>query len=265
MIRLFVSDLDNTLFNREKKIEEKDKQAIRELIEAGVNICLASGRMDKELIEVMQELGVAAHRISQNGAFIYTCQNECLHSAAFDGHLARQLYEESLPFGLACFISQENEMIVPKKTEEIRAIEKRMKLLIEEQPTVIEEIGKTIYPSKLCFFGAIDKIKELERHINRKYQGKLDTFISDKDCIDFMPPGISKGAALRQLLNHLGLQPEEVACIGDSFNDVSMLRLTPHSFAMSHADPAVQKEANHFADSVADAAQWVLKHNRQLV
>jgi Cof subfamily protein (haloacid dehalogenase superfamily) len=262
MIRLFVSDLDNTLLNNDKNVEATDQAALRTLENEGVILCLASGRMDKELTRIADEIGINAHRISQNGAFLYTNENEKLHSAAFPGELARELYREALPFGLSCFINQENEMLVQENTSMIRAIEERMKMPVKEEPNVLEQIGKTIHPSKLCFFGEIDTIKKLERHINTKYRGQLDTFISDKDCIDFMPYGISKGAAIRKLIAQLDIKPEEVACIGDSFNDISMLQLTPHSFAMAGADPAVQKEAAHVVHSVAEAANWVLGFNR---
>jgi Cof subfamily protein (haloacid dehalogenase superfamily) len=262
MIRLFVSDLDNTLLNHEKRVTEADQAALRTLEREGVILCLASGRMDKELTRIAGEIGINAHRISQNGAFLYTKENEKLSSAVFPGELARQLYQEALPFGLSCFINQENDMLVKAKTPEIRAIEQRMKMPVKEDPHVPEQIGHSILPSKLCFFGDLETIKKLEQHINTKYRGQLDTFISDKDCIDFMPYGISKGAAIEKLIDRLGLKAEEVACIGDSFNDISMLRMTPHSFAMAGADPAVQKEAAHIVHSVAEAARWVLDFNR---
>lgn len=263
MIKLFVTDLDNTLFNDDKRINPEDRQAIRDLMAAGVHICLASGRMDKELIQVMQQLNGSFHRISQNGAFIYTNEDECLLSAAFKGDLARQLYEEAAPFGLAGFINVEDRMMIPAKTEAVKTIESRMFFPFEVHPGVLDEIGKTIQPSKLCFIGEIEKIKLLESTVREKFAGRLDTFISDKDCIDLMPPNISKGAGLQLLLDKLGLHPEESACIGDSYNDISMLRCTPHSFAMSNADKAVQKEASYVADSVAEAARWVLHYNEK--
>ncbi|SEN51631.1 HAD family hydrolase [Lihuaxuella thermophila] len=263
MIKLFVSDLDNTLFNDEKQISEDDRRAIRALMDAGIHICLASGRMDKELVSVMEQLGGSFHRISQNGAFVYTREGERLLAASFEGNLARHLYEAAAPFGLVGFISMEDRMLVPSVTEDVRRIESRMMFPVEEHPGVLEEIGTTIQPSKICFIGDIGKIRQLETRVHQQFPGRVDTFISDRDCIDLMPPNISKGAGLKRLLDKLDLKPHETACIGDSYNDISMLQLTPHSFAMFHADPEVQKEARHTAKSVAEAAEWVLDYNAQ--
>ena len=50
--------------------------------------------------------------------------------------------------------------------------------------------------------------------IDEKFHGKVSTFISAEQCLDVMPPNISKGSAISVLLKEFQLQPEEVACIG---------------------------------------------------
>lgn len=264
MIRLFVSDLDNTLFNEEKNVSPENREALHALMAEGIQICLASGRMDKELVNVMSQLNAKFHRISQNGAFIYDTDDQCLLSSHFDGDTARELYELAESYSLAGFINQEDSMFVKQKNELIKQIEAQMRMPIEEHPELLDGLGTSFLASKLCYFGNIEEIKKLEKAVNERFSDRVDSFISDRHCIDFMPPGISKGAGLKRLLDHLGLKEEEVACIGDSFNDVSMLRLTPHSFAMAGADPAVKQEASHVVNSVAEAAHWVLAFNRDI-
>jgi Cof subfamily protein (haloacid dehalogenase superfamily) len=262
MIKLFVSDLDNTLFNHEKQVAPQDQKALKSLMEAGLHIALASGRMDNELVNVMNLLDSRFHRISQNGAFIYTRDGHCLQSAAFSGELSRQIYKEAKSFELPCFITQENEMFVAEKTDTVLAIEKRMKLSVHVLPEMGEELGKTLFPSKITYFGELEQLKQLGGYIRRTFPSRVDSVISDKDCLDFMPPGISKGASLEKLADVFGLRPEEIATIGDSFNDVSMLRFTPHSFAMQHAPAEVKEQATHVVSSVYRAAEQVLEHNR---
>lgn len=263
MIRLFITDLDNTLFNEEKKVNDVDRKALHRLSEEGVSICLASGRMDKELVQVMRDVGGSFHRISQNGAFIYMAEGECLLSAQFEGDLAKRLYEAAEPYDLAAFFSIEDRMFVPQITDRIQAIEHRMFFPVEPMPNLLHEIGKTIFPSKICLIGDIEKIKRLDREIHAAFPGQVDTYISDKDILDFMPANISKGAAVLRLIDRLGISPEEVATIGDSYNDISMLKVTPYSFAMAHAVDDVRKEAARTVKSVAEAIDWVLHHNRE--
>ncbi|MBA4601911.1 Cof-type HAD-IIB family hydrolase [Thermoactinomyces mirandus] len=263
MIKLFVSDLDNTLFNHEKQVAPEDQKALKALMEAGLHIALASGRMDHELVKIGNLLQGRFHRISQNGAFIYTRDGECLQSVTFSGKLSRQIYREAKSFELPCFINLENEMFVAEKTDAVLAIKKRMKLSVQVLPEMDKELGKTLFPSKITCFGHPEKLRQLNRHIRQTFPSQVDSFISDRDCLDFMPPGISKGASLKKLADEFGFKPEEIVTIGDSFNDVSMLRLTPHSFAMQHAPAEVKQHATYVVSSVHEAAEQVLAHNRK--
>ena len=54
-------------------------------------------------------------------------------------------------------------------------------------------------------------------------------------------------------MEHLQIEANEVACIGDSFNDISMFEVTPHSFTLHHAHPYVKEKANHIVRSVEEA------------
>ena len=78
-----------------------------------------------------------------------------------------------------------------------------------------------------------------------------------------MPKGISKGNALLELMELKGYRPTEVATIGDSMNDISMLQVTPYSFAMSHSDNIIKQSSHYIVKSVAEAIEMVLKINEE--
>ena len=61
----------------------------------------------------------------------------------------------------------------------------------------------------------------------------------------------SKGSGLGALVSHLGLEQEEVACIGDGENDHPMFQAAGLRFAMGNA-----------VDSLKAAADVVLPSNR---
>ncbi|MNG28732.1 putative bifunctional phosphatase/peptidyl-prolyl cis-trans isomerase [compost metagenome] len=79
-----------------------------------------------------------------------------------------------------------------------------------------------------------------------------------------MPHQVSKGTSLLTLIEHLGFTPEETACFGDSFNDVSMFGITPHSFAMHTAHPDVKKQAAYTVTSVSEAIAHVFAFNEKM-
>lgn len=48
----------------------------------------------------------------------------------------------------------------------------------------------------------------------------------------------------------------------DSYNDIPMFSLTPHSFAMAQADDAVKEHAHYVVNTVKDAVNHVIAHNK---
>lgn len=60
--------------------------------------------------------------------------------------------------------------------------------------------------------------------------------------------GYSKGAMLRELKSLMGLQKDEVMCIGDGANDLSMFKESGLNFAFC-ANEILKKEATHCIDT----------------
>ncbi|MBD0692337.1 HAD-IIB family hydrolase [Streptomyces sp. CBMA123] len=56
---------------------------------------------------------------------------------------------------------------------------------------------------------------------------------------DVLPPGASKGNALRALATKLGWQPEQILVAGDSLNDLSLFRVGTHAVVVAGAEPAL--------------------------
>ncbi|WP_165873761.1 HAD family hydrolase [Baia soyae] len=263
MIQFFVTDLDNTLLNDQKEINPQDQLALEKLMAAGVKICLASGRSDHEIFSVMSHLEAKYHRISQNGAYVRTPEGVTLRSTVFEGDLAKRIYESAEEKNLFGFIATEDRILVTNRNHpSIPQIEEGLKIQFEEHPGALHEIGQQLQPSKLCYFGTEDQLHDLQSHIQHHFPNEVDSYISDVHCVDLMPKHVSKGTALAYLLDHLQIQPDSVACAGDSYNDISMFELIPHSFVMKHANPEVKAHAKREIQSVSEAVEWILQYNK---
>ncbi len=149
-----------------------------------------------------------------------------------------------------------------KKTPFIHELEQQVTMTSVEEPNLLQKIDDTIFPNKISVGGTKESLQLLQKKIDEKFHGKVSTFISAEQCLDVMPPNISKGSAISVLLKEFQLQPEEVACIGDSYNDIPMFALTPHSFAMAQADDAVKEHAHYVVNTVKDAVNHVIAHNK---
>lgn len=261
MIKLLVSDLDGTLIDKNKQVASHDLEALKKLRVHNVDICLASGRMDNEILEVAKVFGDQFHRVSQNGAFVITNEHVSLHSQTFEHELAKRLYESTCSDRNITIICSDNTNFVAQIDDVIRKIEERFFFPIKEEGDMVKAIGKSLVPSKISVLSHHEEILEMQKAIQDVFHEDVDTFVSEEGCLDIMPKNISKGNALLILLKHLQLDPEEIACIGDSFNDIPMFKLTPNSFAMWHGHEDVKKEASYVVERVSDAVKIILEKN----
>ncbi|MFF2479918.1 HAD family hydrolase [Paenibacillus sp. NPDC058071] len=261
MIKLIVSDLDGTLMDHTRSINGRDRQAVQKALDNGLELCIASGRMYAEIKTIMQSFEHRFHALGQNGATIYNKNQRLAAAYEFAPDISASLMEltqldDRFVHFVHCtddsyYTSQRNEVTLP--------YESRILISCKERVGLAADLAEDrLRSSKISFFGPIEGLLQLEAELNRRFSDQVETFISDKDCLDVMPKNVSKGASLTLLIEKLGLRPDEVACIGDSFNDLSMFAITPHSYAMagSHAD--VRSQASHAVASVADAIDDII-------
>ena len=80
---MLVTDLDGTLLNREAKLSERNKAAVRRAVEKGIPIVLCSGRFPAEgLADFWRELGLdvsglGAYQALRDGDLGLTTKNVC--------------------------------------------------------------------------------------------------------------------------------------------------------------------------------------------
>ena len=70
--------------------------------------------------------------------------------------------------------------------------------------------------------------------------------------LDLTPEGISKGSALEELRQKLGVEPFATVAIGDGRNDVEMLTWVARGVAMGHADEPVRAAADEVTGTIDD-------------
>ncbi|MEK4597548.1 Cof-type HAD-IIB family hydrolase [Bacillus sp. FSL R9-9497] len=253
MIKLFVSDLDDTLVYDVNHMQKEDERALCWLAEKGTNICFASGRFTHRIDEVVKRFAFPYYTTGLNGATMLLPDGNLFHESSFENVVAQEIYRYIHKKGLADIVCANEQRYTKRKNEHHHNFEAYMGVHIAEIEALEEEFGKTVHPAKLFIFGEEEKIVTLDQELRDTFQGEAEVFISGKRYVDIMPRGVSKGSALKRLMDHLQIEANEVACIGDSFNDISMFEVTPHSFTLHHAHPYVKEKANHIVRSVEEA------------
>jgi Cof subfamily protein (haloacid dehalogenase superfamily) len=80
------------------------------------------------------------------------------------------------------------------------------------------------------------------------------------DMLEILPPGASKGAALKMLLKDMKIPAEQVMALGDGENDIEMIQLAGVGVAVGNAHQKLKAVANHVvasndADGVGEAIE----------
>ena len=98
--KLFVTDMDGTLLNSERKISAGNKAMIKKAVEAGVIFTIATGRMYASALPFAKDLGVEVPIITYNGAVIKTTAGKEIFTSYLDEDLINRqaLHAYSLKF-----------------------------------------------------------------------------------------------------------------------------------------------------------------------
>jgi hypothetical protein len=70
-MRLFVTDLDGTLLDSEHRSTEFGIEALRKAVDAGIEVCIASGRSYADIMGKISGFGISPYVISSNGASLH--------------------------------------------------------------------------------------------------------------------------------------------------------------------------------------------------
>ncbi|MFG6149665.1 HAD family hydrolase [Halobacillus sp. B23F22_1] len=255
MIKLFISDLDGTLLGMNHYIKPHDIEALKKLKDKGIDLAVASGRMDHDIAQVLSKVGVSGHRISQNGAFVYHSNGEYIYSKSFEIDKAKEVMNFIKNEPMVKTVSTEDKIYTSEHNEWVDLISEQLFQDVIIEPDLMNRFGDHIIPAKITLHGKEDDVILASGRLREQFGNELDSFISHESCVDIMPQMINKGNGIKALLDTIGLEPNEIACIGDSFNDLPMFSVTPHSYAMSSAHPEVQKKAEYVVDHVYEAIE----------
>ena len=111
-------------------------------------------------------------------------------------------------------------------------------------------------PEKIqIFYGDEPMRQRILQDLRDEYQGLshdgtgrerfYDVLLSSEGNLEFVLPHTTKGTAVEALAKHWGLSPDEVMSLGDSENDLSMLRFAGAGVAMGNSKPNIKEVARY--------------------
>lgn len=250
-------DMDGTLLNREHKVSEASKAALKKAHDKGVHIVISTGRIYTDAKEYSNLIGTESAVIASNGAYIREKDNIIYKSVfpketcmklvdVFETYKVRPLFytPEKIYYGniLFRFFSDYlklrgyiNKTVKYKWIKSRRAWENIFEL---EKDNIVK-----------CEIINVDLYKiRMVREALEKLEGVQITS-SSKTNIEINCTDICKGTAVEYLTSYYNLDRSQVIVIGDSENDISMIEYAGLGIAMENATDQVKEKADYITDA----------------
>lgn len=275
MIKLVVIDLDGTLLGRDKEIPQQNERAIIEALESGVFVSISTGRSYVSGHKYVEQLNIDIPVSYQNGSLIVDGHGKDLRiiSQAFlGGKEARELYKSARAKSLNSLVFFDFFNAPDISTVELTDTPYRgyyannaYRITFEGNPLErITDKGIAEIAIEGKESAIIDVLGELNSNLSNMTVVKNDE-IEDHAFYEFFGPGAGKHNGLKHILDYLKLDWNNVAYIGDNFNDVDILKEVGLAVVMKNAPREVQKHARVVTErtndegGVAQAIELILK------
>lgn len=251
MIKAIAVDKDGTFLNSKHTYDyDYFERLFTEIKRQNIQFIVASGNQYAQLQSFFPGKNNDITYVAENGAVTYF-NDKLLNSHHFD----ITLIENVVNF-LEQDYSIKNIILSGVKTSYLR----------HDAPQEFKEYVK-LYYKDITYVDNFDdlkhdKIVKVAMHIadetllsnivndlSARFGQNVRSVTSGFDSLDLLVPHVNKGEAIKELLTEWNIAENELLAFGDANNDIEMLRLTPHSYAMESCSPELAEIAHHRAPS----------------
>ncbi|MGM0169223.1 hypothetical protein IGI39_003539 [Enterococcus sp. AZ135] len=249
MIKAVAVDMDGTFLNSQNDYDRpRFEQLFLQMQEKGIRFIVASGNQYYQLRSFF-EADCEITYVSENGALIFNDQG-----LQRERHFSKEITEKIMTYlvegahdleFVACGIA--SSYVLKSASEEFKKFAGIYSYRLEELVDFANLPEDPIV--KFALDVEVEKTNEIAAQLNELFADEITAVTSGHGSIDIIVPGVTKGRAISYLLDQWGIEPNELAAFGDANNDLEMLALTEHSYAMKECSPDVLTTAKNQAPS----------------
>lgn len=260
-------DMDGTILNHQNQVSIHTKEVIDQLRNLGILVFIATGRAIDEIEGLVPKGFQVDGFVTSNGMAGYAGEKDIFkHSLPLNLVVEiikrareNEVYYELFPYGLDRIALKqdrkyvENEITEPKpESVGINEWLSRKEAIKEKIKWVDEIVGHEF--SKFYFFAkSKEHINHWKKELERlKKEIDFTTSISSNHNVEVMAANVNKATGIQQMLKHFHLSETEAMAIGDSDNDLPMLRLVHYSVAMKNAPDSIKEIVDDVTEFTCD-------------
>lgn len=269
-IRLLAVDMDGTCLDRRSRMTHKTLEALRAAAKSGITVVPTTGRNLNCLPHrLAKEKDIYRYVISSNGAVVTDC---CTGKDVFRTMIPKETALRLLKdcrgkrVGITIHLKHEyliqgrllvllGHLIYGKDARGVRHVGNMERVIAGSRYTVEEIQLYFLSPGvKKEVESVLSAYPELSRACTPMY-------------VEIFSKHTSKGTALSALAKKLGVEKEEIACIGDAENDLAMFDAAGLKMAVGNAVPDLKRKADIILPSndrngAAEGIRYILRAKR---
>lgn len=277
-IQLLALDLDGTLLGTDSRVSRENARAVRLAQQKGVQIVLCTGRNLTETRAFNEQLDAPADWVViANGAAVQRFSDGA--QIAFDGldrEMCAAVRKLCARFGVdPCLYTADKLYYGREFLRFLEEIRRRGRVSLDETAEGYEFVPDTAGWDTVVMREDGHVLKAILHHLD---PGTVDRMMQELDNtglfelapsimyggqlknVEINRKGVHKGSALAKLAAYLGYGMDAVMAVGDSDNDLSMLRMAGLGVAMANAQPSIRVAADVVtADNASDGVAVAIK------
>jgi len=221
--KLLALDLDGTLLNETGVISDTNAEWVKRAVEAGVTVCVSTGRGFPSALPIVEQLGLDTPMITVNGGEIWTKPHSIHRRTLLDTEKVMKLHALAERYPEVWYWAYSTEDIYNKE----------------------KWAGDTSASKWLKFGYYTEDVAALKEILNEvRTMDGLELSNSSPFNIEINPIGVSKASGLLEVCRMKGFDMSEVVSVGDSLNDIAAIRASGLGVAMGNAQEEVKLAAN---------------------
>jgi phosphoglycolate phosphatase len=210
VLKALLTDIDGTITTPDRRICTGSVELIRSLVDSGVEVVLASGNTSCFMDALCKMIGTKGTFIAENGG-VYR-------------------------------IGLSGQLVIKGDQTVVRTALAKVQDHFSKKGIALDLFSPTYRFADLAFARTVpaDEVKLVLRDDPVQV---IDTGYA----IHLQAPGINKGTALVELAREMGLAPTDFLAIGDSVNDIQMLKTAGIGITVANAHPDTKQVAQYVA------------------
>ena len=248
--KLFISDYDGTLGVAPKNnIDHETLDAINKFIAKGGVFVVCSGRETTSITRILKEQNLKGVVVSFQGAKISEIESgKVILDAGLTMEKALEVLDACEKYCLTPVHYGEEDFCYPEFNPYVDYYTKavRLKGRIADVKEEIKRAGKNVL--KIGWLGPDDVVNCAANELNQIFKGNGVLFNSGAPCLlEAINPEYGKGNAVRFLSKYYGVPFEKIITVGDSTNDIGLVRGEWHGVAVGDAKEELKAVAKEIA------------------